>query len=178
MAKVRSVTSDIEGQTAKTKSILDSLQDVPEQYRVGGAPSWAETYGLKRQLFAIFAWLGKATLYLDSPEHGVLTYTVAAPLFKPWSFSLTPELAYLVAHITQNVEREAASDITFNFRGRSFFLPCECSGRLMSSLVPISHIYGARIRSLYQAVMQEEVPVVADEDTPLPGDREPKPTLH
>jgi len=150
--RIRFLRAVVTGQTEQSKPIIDSVPDVPEQFRHDGVPAWAGTYKLKRHLFNWISMLGRARMQLRHPAPDTYLFEVKVPIFKDWSFAVTPELSYLVANIATNVNNEAATDIEFIFRGRKFFIPFELLQQFCVGVQIIIRNEPDRVGSLHAAL--------------------------
>lgn len=167
--KIIHIEALVKGRTPHTTTVIESMKDVPEQYRGSGVPSWAGTYKMKRHLFNWVDRLGKARLFLEEPLPGVFTLRVCALFFKGWEFSVTPEQLFLLASVVSAVgPEEGVADITFTLSDRKFYLPFEMHTRFRQTITVIASVYGHRMISMQQALT--EPLVVEDDEARLPGD--------
>jgi len=151
--KIRNVEATIKGKDEACQALLDSLVDVPEEFRVDNIPTWAGSFGAKRYLFHWLCKADKVRFFVMPDANGALHFKIEAPFFKGWGFSLTPELLYLISSIAQVTLNEMACDLTFLFRERRIFIPYELIHRLIYSLSTIALLYPERLASIHQAMI-------------------------
>lgn len=150
--KIAAVEVLVQGRNEAIQSLLDSISDVPEKYRADDIPSWAFTFKVKRHLFNWLSRLGKVRLYIASAEHGVLTFKVSCSFLKGWSFSLTPELVYLMTNVALATMSDRPTDLMFVFRGRRVFIPFEVASAFLSSVDAARLLYRERMLAIHELI--------------------------
>lgn len=178
--KLRQVEGQIVGRAPALKALIDSLPDVPKQYRVNAMPEWANQKNFRRHLFNWLNYAKLVNLYVQPKEDGTFHYEVRIKWFlKGWEFVVTPEVSLLMVNVVSAIANEGvATDFTLIFRDRKIYIPFELVGRFMASIDVLLHFQGPRIVSIHDAMHQaaaaDRRAVEDDDEKP----EEPKPVLH